>query len=143
MILQERFDEKWTPEPFTGCWLWTSCVNRKGYGRFSVGGRTGSARIAHRVSWELYQGSIPKGMHVLHKCDTPECVNPDHLYIGINNDNVKDAIDRGHYARKLTPDQVRLIRYSSTHRGKLAKQFGVSIALIYMIRNRKAWRHVQ
>lgn len=83
-------------EKTDGCWLWTGGVNWKGYGRLG-GGKPGSKwrESAHRLSYRLTYGSIPEGMHVCHRCDVPRCVRPDHLFLGTNTDNVRDAIRKG------------------------------------------------
>ncbi len=92
--LAERFADKWAPEPNTGCWLWTGATNGR-YGQIHAGGRPGTHQRAHRISWELHHGPIPAGMFVLHKCDTPACVNPDHLFLGTQQDNLSDASNKG------------------------------------------------
>lgn len=98
--LKERFEEKVTPEPNTGCWLWTACGTTDGYGQIKVGK---DMVRAHRVAWTLYRGAIPDGMHILHRCDTPPCVNPDHLYLGTHQQNMKDRSSRGrHWCLKKT-----------------------------------------
>ena len=70
-----------------GCWQWTGPTFPFGHGSISAHGKT---TRAHRVSWELHNGPIPVGMHVLHKCDNPPCVNPEHLYLGTNVENTRD-----------------------------------------------------
>lgn len=75
-----------------GCWLWTAAKRHKGYGAFNVRGENFKA---HRLAWELTYGPIPKGMHVCHRCDTPSCVNPTHLFLGTNQDNVADMFQKG------------------------------------------------
>lgn len=91
-----RFDESWIPEPNTGCWLWTRSTFGRGagrYGRLKVPGR-GSVK-AHALAWELRHGPVPDGLCVLHKCDTPACVNPAHLSLGTIADNARDRQRKG------------------------------------------------
>lgn len=73
------------------CWLWTGIVDRRGYGRVYRGRMV----FAHRFSYELHVGQIPKGLIVRHSCDVPGCVNPDHLRLGTQRDNVGDMFARG------------------------------------------------
>lgn len=89
---RERFFESYTPEPNTGCWLWTKSVDNGGYGGISINGKD---FLAHRFSWFLHNGAIPKKLWVLHTCDMPSCVNPDHLYLGTHQDNMDDMVKRG------------------------------------------------
>jgi hypothetical protein len=77
----------------TECMLWASTKDRKGYGRIPSKG-VGQVQ-AHRAMYEAFIGEIPEGMHVLHKCDTPPCVNPDHLFLGTHNDNMADMKAKG------------------------------------------------
>jgi hypothetical protein len=90
-----RFNSKW--EETDGCWDWKSYRCKKGYGRFKL---EGSTKMSHRVAWELYFGPIPEGLHVLHVCDNPSCVNPLHLFLGTNQDNVDDKMAKGRYMNK-------------------------------------------
>ncbi len=76
------------------CWLWTASVNDKGYGQLFVGVGKSPLR-AHRVSWELHRGLIPIGLLVLHHCDNPPCVRPDHLFLGTYKDSTQDMISKG------------------------------------------------
>src|SRR6266567_1582450 len=83
------------------CWLWTGMKHYKfGYGFFQVG--IGDRQLAHRISWKIHNGPIPDGLYVLHKCDTPPCVNPDHLFLGTYYDNMDDMDQKG---RRAMPPQ--------------------------------------
>ncbi len=100
MTLQERFDEKVIAIGTRCCWLWTGAMGGHGYGSIRVSrGPTGTV-LAHRVSYELHRGLIPKGEGphgtcVLHRCDNPLCVNPDHLFLGTHADNMRDRDQKG------------------------------------------------
>jgi len=110
--------------------------------------------MAHRFSYELHNGAIPDGLICCHRCDTPACVNPDHLYVGTDADNVADrerrgrsrhAIGTAHGLAKLDDDRVRSIREQAAAgvaKKALARAFGVSDTVIYSIVNRQTWRHV-
>ena len=116
--LQERFDAKYVPEPNSGCWLWSAAVTPSGgakgkppkafYGTILVGRR---GTLAHRVSYQLHCGHIPSGMSVLHTCDVPLCVNPEHLFLGTQTDNMRDCVAKG---RKIMPSGANHWR----HKGK-------------------------
>jgi len=93
--MSERFDEKISPCPNTGCWWFDGNPDTNGYGRFRIGGKGSKLDMAHRVSYELHKGKIPDGKLVLHTCDNRLCVNPDHLYAGTYQDNAIDAVSRG------------------------------------------------
>ena len=146
-----RFDKFWTPEPNSGCWIWIGArATDKGYGKFHI---NGSPMLAHRASWTLYRGDVPPRMCVLHKCDIPACVNPDHLFIGSLSDNTRDSMKKGRYFRpsgelcgaaKLTEKQVEQIRHliaGGLPQYEIAAMFGVSNHVISQIKLGKTWKH--
>ena len=102
---EERFWGK--VDKTDGCWLWTAGTNINGYGRLSV---NRIAILAHRYSWALHNGEIPKGMCVMHKCDNPPCVNPDHLEMGSQQDNLKDMLSKGRHGKRGKDKKKRKIR---------------------------------
>lgn len=93
--LKERFEDKIFYSP-DGCWYWLGHVCKDGYGQITI--RTDDNRYtskAHRIAYQICKGDIPKGMYVLHSCDNPRCVNPDHLSVGTQKDNIKDMFQKG------------------------------------------------
>lgn len=103
--LMDRFLQHVSPEPNSGCHLWTAAVTGKGYGKIT----DKSADLAHRVAYILFVGPIPDGLCVLHKCDMPSCVNPDHLFLGTRADNLAD-MDRKGRRRPRNTSKTECIR---------------------------------
>jgi len=131
------------------CWQWTGTKDRDGYGRFRIPGK--GLRGSHRIAWSLVNGTIPIGLCVLHKCDNPSCVNPDHLFLGTQQDNIKDMVAKGRQSKmfglrnpkcKLTDDQVREIRIAYTEgistQKELRIRYGVSVGQISDVVNNKS-----
>ena len=97
--LAERFHEKYERVPESGCWIWTaSRMAKGGYGKIVLHQGDQIATGAHRVSWILHNGPIPDGLWVLHQCDVPACVNPEHLFLGTAKDNNRDCAQKGRKA---------------------------------------------
>lgn len=133
------------------CWTWTARKTPQGYGRFSVNGVN---KLAHRVAYEQLKSPIPNGLQVLHRCDNPSCVNPDHLWLGSNADNVADKVAKGRCASvvgsanpksKLRDADVLAIRAAigqGVKQRDLAEQYGVTQTQICTIAQRKQWSHL-
>ncbi|WP_370196517.1 HNH endonuclease signature motif containing protein [Aurantimonas sp.] len=140
-----------SPEPNSGCWLWSGPVFklRGGYGCFTMRPAGIIQHRAHRVSWTLYRGEIPEKAHVLHKCDNPLCVNPDHLFLGDQPGNMADKVgksrqDRGetHGMAKLTEDQAKSIIADDRRLIEIAADYGVSVPTVSDIRRGYSWKHL-
>lgn len=91
------WQDRIVPEPNTGCHIWMGTVCRLGYGRIRRPGspRNSSPVLVHRIAWEREFGPIPDGLKVCHRCDNPSCVNPDHLFLGTQRDNLRDMFAKG------------------------------------------------
>jgi hypothetical protein len=147
---EERIHRFWLRVDVRGpddCWIWKRGRTAAGYGQFGIAQRKG---YAHRFSWIIANGPIPAGMHILHRCDNPPCVNPAHLLLGTHDENMKDAARKGrvhpgelHGMAKLTDAAVREIRGSTEYLYVLAQRYGVSISSVARVRRREAWVHVR
>ena len=148
--IKERLEDNISPCPITGCWLWLGCPgSNNGYGHLYIRGRGTIA--AHRAAWEAYNGPIPNGLLVLHHCDVPLCVNPNHLFLGTQLDNIADrdrkgrtVIPRGEHSgqAKVTTVIVLAIRASNESLSKLSRKYNISKTQVADIRNHKSWKHV-
>lgn len=139
------------PHP-KGCWVWKGYCQAFGHGAIQrvVDGKPKTI-LAHRRSWTLLVGPLPARACLLHHCDNPPCVNPEHLYIGTRQDNMRDKVDRNRTHKgqdsalsKLTDAQVLEIRRlrGVVVASELAKRFGVSQNYIYQIQRREVWKHL-
>jgi len=153
--LEERFWGKVDVGNKDECWDWKASTRTDGYGQLQRGRRGDGVLSAHRASWIIHYGEIPEhdsyhGMCVCHTCDNKLCVNPAHLFLGTNEDNMKDKVKKGIQMRgskvpqsKLSEEDVIEIREIKQSIGLsqqcLAKMFGVSNGTISMIINNKRW----
>lgn len=148
MTIDKTIRRFWERVDTTGdCWLWTGACNPQGYGLLRS--RT-VAFLAHRMSYVLTNGKIPSGLWVLHQCDTPACVNPNHLWLGTDLDNARDKQQKGRGNQpkgeengrcKLSEAQVLEIvrRYENETARSLAEEFGVRIDHIFNIVGGRSW----
>jgi hypothetical protein len=145
-----RFYAKIAFIPYHSCWEWIGARHWKGYGRFCF---EGVNALAHRVSWVLHKGPIPDGLHVLHRCDNPSCVRPEHLKLVSNQDNMDDRNRRGRTAHgehllraKLTAAQVKEIRRrfhgGETNKSLLSREYNTSHTNIRSILDGLTWKHL-
>lgn len=170
--LQDQIDAFWgkvdRSQGSNACWLWQSSLSQDGYGKFIASGKHFRA---HRFAWQITNGVIPDGLQVLHNCpdgDNPKCVNPAHLWLGTDVDNMKDRHDKGHYATGENHPLVRnpekavrgeqspntnftneivleirqLYATGKYSQPQLAKMFGSSHSTIGRIVNRQVWKHI-
>ncbi len=157
--LIDRFEAKVDRSPGHGpdgdCWVWTGARMVSGYGQIKKGAPSRKALGAPRAAILLEGADIPSGMSVLHHCDNPSCVNPDHLWIGTHRDNMIDMVNKGRHPRtslpgerngraKLTSEQISEIRlrFSEEHpitMAKLARDYDVTTTTICSIVNGKTW----
>ena len=150
--LQERFEEKaYQEHGEDGCWLWEGSIGSGGYGQFCIKGKS---YLAHRVAYEWYVGPIPKhesyhGTCVCHMCDVRSCVNPEHLFLGTHQENVKDMVSKGrkckgssHALAKLTEGKALQIFHSQGSHVDIANRFAVSSTLVGGIKLKQRWAHI-
>jgi hypothetical protein len=154
--LENRFWRFVTKGSEDECWEWQGQRLESGYGRISLGAKSLGSEGAHRISWRMHNSNkeIPKGWHVMHKCDNPSCVNPSHLTIGTAKQNTQDMIAKGR-KRVVSPkgegngksllneEKVRLIRSSTLSHAAIARELGVSPNCVRGVRIGRTWTHIQ
>ena len=151
MSVKARFETKFMAETNSGCWLWMGNIGKHGYGQFHL---NGGCMAASRAAFQLYKGSIPEGMCVCHKCDEKTCVNPEHLFLGTQADNLADMFKKG---RQNTPKGVnhghanlndlqvislRCDRLNGLSYSGISRKYGISISVAYKIVNLHSWKHI-
>ncbi len=164
------FKRKMIQKGMDECWIWQAALGPKGHGIVYIGTVDGIEYLtnAHRFSWTYYCGEIPDGLHVLHDCpggDNPSCVNPNHLWLGTNDDNIRDMNAKGrhrcgtsktpvdqckykrgadHHACKLNADIVRKMRSDkqSMSYAKIAKKYEIPWGTAVAAITKRTWKHV-
>ena len=128
------------------CWFFTGTADASGYGVFTHNKRKHGA---HRFSYILFHGNIPKDMLIRHRCDNPACVNPHHLETGTTLDNIMDRVLRNRSAKgtgngrsKLKESDIKKILSDPRSSLQVAPDYGVSSSVILNVRNGKSWGHV-
>jgi len=155
--MQDRLNSKFIKDPKTQCWNWKNDLNKDGYGRITVSGKR---YYAHRFSWIVHNGEIPADLYVLHKCDNPRCVNPKHLFLGTQKDNMADKESKGRSnniknLKKITGSkngasyiteaivlEIRKLHSEGVNQKDLARQFGIGNATVWAIVHRHSWTHI-
>lgn len=138
----ERFP-KYYKKVESGCWEWIGNLHKNGYGFFN---HKNEKPKAHRFSYAMYKGLLHPKMSVCHKCDNPKCVNPDHLFLGTHDDNMKDMAKKARSSHgrswnsKLTLEKASAIKRDLRPRKEVAAEYGVSVVTVCRIQNNQIWR---
>lgn len=145
-LLRQRFVDE------DGCWIWTGGkATHGGYGKTGAGGIGGATLLVHRVAYEIFEGPVPEGQKVLHKCDKPACFRPSCLFAGSQQDNMVDMINKGRNRssarpgearNKLTTENVRSILHDDRSTVAIATQHGIHRTTVSHIKNGRRWSHI-
>ena len=143
----ERIQRRMEIDPVRGCWLWLGPLTADKYAR--MGSSRGGVK-GHRALWIELHGPLDRREYVLHRCDVPRCCNPDHLYVGTQQDNMRDRNVRGRQARgekqgfaRLTAAAVLAIRSDPRENRLIAADYGLDRSWVSRLKNRKFWTHIQ
>lgn len=142
MNTEEKFWSLINKSHESECWIWLGGVNNKGYGQFRLNGRL---YMSHRLAYSLSKSEIPRGLFLCHKCDTPKCCNPSHMFIGTQSDNMIDRVVKNRQPNLvLTPEIVKEIRRLSASYmpGQISKKLNISLTLVKKVFYNESWKHV-
>jgi hypothetical protein len=144
------FEARVEKDEATGCWNWKLARDRDGYGLY--GRKTGGSGRAHRGAWEAVSGPIAKGLSACHRCDNPSCINPAHLFLGTQADNIRDKVEKGRTAKgssngaaKFSEHDVSIIKMLlelGVRQCRLVSLYGVSRSIICDISRGRRWVYV-
>lgn len=152
---EELFHSRYKIDEKNGCWIWFGAKQGDGYGQLRPNFLNKKKTAAHRFAYELYYGPFDKNLYVCHKCDNPPCVNPLHLFLGTNRENMIDCVKKGRHGQKkgelssnakLKEHQILEIRKlyakGDITQPELAKMFGTTRPNINSILHRQSWKHI-
>lgn len=129
--------------PNGDCWIYTGASHVAGYGMINKSGSKASdITTAHAYSWEVEYGPVPEGEFVLHRCDYPPCVRPDHLFLGSHQDNMDDMNAKGRWSAPLPRSEIQLIKTSDRSNAELAEAFGCTELTIWRIKTGRTHKDV-
>lgn len=149
MTWNNKIEQRSVPEPNSGCWLWLNSLTSSGYGKIY---HEGKLWLAHRVSYLIHKGRIPKGKVVMHTCDNKVCVNPNHLKLGTHKENTHDMIDKGRgnlpgelnnnsKLNNIKVSEIRdLLKGGLFSQLEIAELYNVKQSTISLINLEKIWR---
>jgi hypothetical protein len=148
--MQTRLCEKILKDEETECWNWLGSLNRSGYPSMGITDNSGrsTTKSGHRVAYEHFVGPIPPGAYVCHRCDNRVCINPAHLFLGTQKDNIKDMVSKGKTMRRnarLSVEAVKSIRQEYAEgvtQQELCVKYSLTAANCSMIVNRKNWKDI-
>jgi len=149
-LLPKPFEDRYIPEPMSGCFLWLQCLDKDGYAKFGLNGKT---MKGHRYSFELTKGPIPTGLELRHTCHNKCCVNPNHLLPGTHAENMRDEVVAGKtidrspkgedsVASKLTEKQVLDIFKDTRYQYVIANEYNVGKTAVWRIKHGATWSHI-
>jgi hypothetical protein len=144
---REQLYSRISKNEVSGCWNWLGALFKgSNYGQFCNREVSKSPTTAHRASWEIHKGPIPAGKMVCHTCDNRKCVNPEHLYLGTNSENMRDRSKRG-YVHQMRLDEakvreMRQLRQIGWSWRKLAARYGVHVNAVVEATTGKTWAYV-
>lgn len=155
-MTRQQFLDKAYPEPNTGCWLWVGKTNWCGYGELHKKDNEYKMIFAHRYSYAIHKGLFDENLKVLHTCDQPCCINPDHLFLGTQQDNISDmdakkrrkcgrGVNHGHAKinNLIAIEIKKMYRHGKYRQIDVAKHFGISRSVVSKVVNGAAWKHVE